>query len=175
MLILVNWFNSNIHKIFGDLYTKIFSIKKFWSQLSFMRKSRVRLRRVRLPVQPVLHVEEGEGAVEGGHEDVGHTEVEEEVVGHTPHSLVSCEQRIMSLDERSHLFRKTEYLYSGLFAAERSIIFAVHSASRQSWSDRSSLTANFSFLLCNRKMLKKYEMIKNVTVLLRFEILFSPS
>lgn len=98
MLILVNWFNSNIHKIFGNYLQNI-------------QQKIVRIRIVRFPVQPVLHVEEGEGAVEGRHEDVGHTEVEEEVVGHTPHSLVSYEQRIMSLDESSHLFRKTEYLY----------------------------------------------------------------
>ena len=34
---------------------------------------------------PVSHVDEGEGGVESGHEDVGEGEVEQEVVGHTPH------------------------------------------------------------------------------------------
>ena len=39
---------------------------------------------------PVSHVDEGEDAVEGGHEHVSQGEVEEEVVCNTPHSPVSC-------------------------------------------------------------------------------------
>ena len=38
---------------------------------------------------PVPHVDEGEGAVEGGHEDVRHGQVKQEVVGHAPHAAVS--------------------------------------------------------------------------------------
>ena len=34
---------------------------------------------------PVSHVDEGEGGVEGGHEDVRECEVEQKIVGHTPH------------------------------------------------------------------------------------------
>ena len=40
--------------------------------------------------QPVSHVDEGEGGVESGHEDVGEGEVEQEVVGHAPHSSVGA-------------------------------------------------------------------------------------
>ena len=40
--------------------------------------------------QPVSHVDEGEGGVESGHEDVGECEVEQEVVGHTPHPAVGA-------------------------------------------------------------------------------------
>ena len=40
-------------------------------------------------ILPVPHVDEGEGAVEGGHEDVRHGQVQQEVVGHAPHPAVS--------------------------------------------------------------------------------------
>ena len=38
---------------------------------------------------PISHVQEGEGAVEAGQQDVCQAEVEDEVVGDTPHSPVS--------------------------------------------------------------------------------------
>ena len=37
---------------------------------------------------PVPHVDKGEDAVEGGHEDVRHGQVQQEVVGHAPHAAV---------------------------------------------------------------------------------------
>ena len=37
---------------------------------------------------PVSHVDEGEDAVEGRHEDVRHRQVQQEVVGHAPHAAV---------------------------------------------------------------------------------------
>ena len=39
---------------------------------------------------PISHVDEGEDAVEGRHEDVRHGQVQQEIVGHTPHAAVSC-------------------------------------------------------------------------------------
>jgi len=39
---------------------------------------------------PVPHEDEGEDAVEGGHHDVCHGEVEEVVIGGAPHPFVSC-------------------------------------------------------------------------------------
>ena len=43
------------------------------------------MRKLRIPVS---HVDEGENAVECGHEDVCHRQVQEEVVCHTPHAPV---------------------------------------------------------------------------------------
>ena len=37
---------------------------------------------------PVPHVDEGEDTVEGGHQHVSHGQVQQEVVGHTPHSTM---------------------------------------------------------------------------------------
>ena len=37
---------------------------------------------------PVPHVDKREDAVEGGHEDVCHGQVQQEVVGHAPHAAV---------------------------------------------------------------------------------------
>ena len=39
-------------------------------------------------VLPVPHVDEGEDAVEGGHEDVRHGQVQQEIVCHAPHTTV---------------------------------------------------------------------------------------
>ena len=39
-------------------------------------------------ILPVPHVDKGEDTVEGGHEDVRHGQVQQEVVGHTPHAAV---------------------------------------------------------------------------------------
>ena len=39
---------------------------------------------------PVPHVDEGGYAIEGGHHDVRHGEVQQEVVGHCPHGAVRC-------------------------------------------------------------------------------------
>ena len=41
-------------------------------------------------MSPVPHVDEGGYAVEGGHHDVRHGEVQQEVVGHCPHGAVRC-------------------------------------------------------------------------------------
>ena len=51
---------------------------------------------------PVPHVDEGEGSVQGGHEDVGEGEVEQEVVCHTPHSPMSthCPEHLGELSYR---------------------------------------------------------------------------
>ena len=40
--------------------------------------------------RPVPHVDEGDGGVEARHHDVRHAEVQQEVVGHTPHPPVRC-------------------------------------------------------------------------------------
>ena len=37
---------------------------------------------------PVPHVDEGEDAVEGGHEDVRHGQVQQVVIGHAPHAAM---------------------------------------------------------------------------------------
>ena len=37
---------------------------------------------------PVPHVDEGEDAVEGGHEDVRHGQVQQEIVCHAPHTTM---------------------------------------------------------------------------------------
>ena len=39
-------------------------------------------------VSPVPHVDEAHGGVESGHHDVGDCQVQQEVVGHAPHSTV---------------------------------------------------------------------------------------
>ena len=39
---------------------------------------------------PVPHVDKGEDAVEGGHEDVRYGQVQQEVVSHAPHAAVCC-------------------------------------------------------------------------------------
>ena len=51
---------------------------------------------------PVPHVDEGEGGVQGGHEDVGEGEVEQEVVRHTPHSPMGthCPEHLGQLSYR---------------------------------------------------------------------------
>ena len=51
---------------------------------------------------PVPHVDEGEGGVQGGHEDVGEGEVEQEVVRHTPHSPMGthCPEHLGELSYR---------------------------------------------------------------------------
>ena len=43
-------------------------------------------------ILPVPHVDEGKDAVEGGHEDVRHGQVQQEVVGHAPHPPVSWKE-----------------------------------------------------------------------------------
>ena len=40
--------------------------------------------------RPVPHVDEGDGGVEARHHDVRHAEVQQEVIGHTPHPPVRC-------------------------------------------------------------------------------------
>ena len=51
---------------------------------------------------PVPHVDEGEGSVQGGHEDVGEGEVEQEVVCHTPHSSMGthCPEHLGEMSYR---------------------------------------------------------------------------
>ena len=39
---------------------------------------------------PVPHVDGGEDTVEGGHEDISQGQVQQEIVGHAPHSAMSC-------------------------------------------------------------------------------------
>ena len=53
--------------------------------------------------RPVPHVDEGDGGVEAGHHDVRHAEVQQEVVGHTPHPPVRCNIQTCKINRRSWL------------------------------------------------------------------------